>query len=98
MNIRNLCSFSPGLKVLMLSSLVSFPLSSLALTGPSYSVGDVDMIFRGDVSGRLTCNYFYLSGGYAYCPAGTVLSGTATLSYIPGSDAWSATYIYSGPV
>ncbi|HEM0087421.1 TPA: hypothetical protein U0S02_004933, partial [Escherichia coli] len=64
----------------------------------SYSISDADMIFRGDVSGRLTCNYFYLSGGYAYCPAGTVLSGTATLSYIPGSDGRAATYIYSGPV
>ncbi|HEM0104638.1 TPA: hypothetical protein U0S11_002757 [Escherichia coli] len=101
MNIRNLCLFSPvssGLNILILSALVSFPLPSLALTGPSYYIPDADMIFRGDVSGRLTCNYFYLSGGYAYCPAGTVLSGTATLSYIPGSNAWSATYIYSGPV
>ncbi len=98
MNIRNLCLFSPGLKVLMLSALVSFPLPSLALTGPSYSIPDADMIFLGDRTGSLTCNYFYLSGDYAYCPAGTVLSGTATLSYIPGSDGGASTYIYSGPV
>ncbi|HBC1013452.1 TPA: hypothetical protein IGZ65_005248, partial [Escherichia coli] len=101
MSICNRHSFSPVsfcLNTLIFSSVVSFPLPSLALTGPSYSIDNADMIFLGDRTGSLTCNYFYLSGDYAYCPAGTVLSGTATLSYIPGSDGGAATYIYSGPV
>ncbi|WP_240766138.1 hypothetical protein [Escherichia coli] len=101
MNICNRYSFSPVsfcLNTLVFSAVVSFPFPSFALTGPSYFIPDADMIFLGDRTGSFTCNYFYLSGDYAYCPAGTVLSGTATLSYIPGSDGGASTYIYSGPV